>query len=550
MSRPTSIPSPADRARAREVEARLAELGFAPRARGFRLAGEAAGEPWSAARLAAALPGLGPVFAAFGRYLGSRADLLPVADCLVLAAIPDRGPAADLPEVTARIAAELGAPPLERFLAFEEAPFAVRLFHQAHRAWVAGGDAVVVRIAAPEMEEAIARDMPLLPLLARALPVGFPLAEAGEDFRHALSDETDFTLTAEALEEIAREPAEPGLSPDAAGRPEAPRVERRLTTSRVLTVAALAGTPVPDPAPDSPGEEAAAYDLAQRLVRFWLRQALLGRKLPLTADLARTGEGGLALLFGTFAGTHGGAQANLLEYLRAAATDDPEQVFACLVREVVPSPQATPAVPRGDLRKRLCQVVPLHHEELGAGGAGLAEHLLAHWRVLRQCGYRPELHLESFYRGLLWVTHAARRLAPVGDPLRDPLRDALEELQWAAGLSQLRRLADPRQLGEAFEGYLATLAVLPQQMEQAIALLGRPETPRPEGIGQRRRSDRSRGSGAAALALGLVMAGLALVVHRLTPLPGLPGAAIERAGALLFLTLGTLYLWRAGGRRS
>ena len=59
-------------------------------------------------------------------------------------------------------------------------------------------------------------------------------------------------------------------------------------------------------------EEAAAYDLAQGLVRFWLRQALLGRQLPLTADLARTGEGGLALLFGTFAGTHGGAQANLL----------------------------------------------------------------------------------------------------------------------------------------------------------------------------------------------------------------------------------------------
>jgi hypothetical protein len=206
-----------------------------------------------------------------------------------------------------------------------------------------------------------------------------------------------------------------------------------------------------------------------------------------------------------------------------------------------------PAVPRGDLRKQLCQVVPLHHEELGAGGAGLAEHLLAHWRVLRQCGYRPELHLESFYRGLLWVTHAARRLAPVGDPLRDPLRDALEELQWDAGWSQVRRLADPRQLGEAFEGYLATLAVLPQQMEQAIALLGRPETPRRE---RRRSAQGARDSGATSLALGLVMAGLALVVHRLTPLPGLPGGMIERAGALLFLALGTLYLWRAGGRRS
>src|SRR5262249_18615901 len=132
--------------------------------------------------------------------------------------------------------------------------------------------------------------------------------------------------------------------------------------------------------------------------------------------------------------------------------------------------------------------------------------------------------------------------------LRDPLREALEEVQWEAGWNQLQRLADPRQLAEAFEGYLSTLAVLPQQVEQAIGLLARPGAPAATAAlrpGRRRPRARSQG----ALALGLAMAGLALTVQRLTQLPGLPGETIEKTGALLFLALGALFLWSAGGRR-
>src|SRR5687768_18057973 len=47
------------------------------------------GEASFGLKLRLALSDLGPIFSSFGRYLATRVDLLPAADCLQLKAIPD-----------------------------------------------------------------------------------------------------------------------------------------------------------------------------------------------------------------------------------------------------------------------------------------------------------------------------------------------------------------------------------------------------------------------------------------------------------------------------
>ena len=535
MAKLRPVPAPETQRRAREVERRLAAYGFALSTHRFRPAGPPADADAAdaAVRLREALAGLGPVFAAFGRYLGSRADLLPIAHCLVLAGIPDAGEAAPSGAVAERIETELGAPLLELFASFEEEPFETRLLYQSHRAWLAAGEEVTVRVVPPGLEERLELDAGLLALLRPALP-GLPLDEAVAGFRQALADETDFILQAEALEVLGRNAAADFLA--------VPEVHRRLTSARVLTLRPLLGEPLEASASGRAGEgdEAAAYDLARRIHRFWLRQALTSRKLPVEARLVRLAGGRLGCAGGAFADVHGASQANLWDYLRATAAHDPERVFACLARELAAPPQGEV---RGDLRKRLRQVVPFREQALSASRESLIEHLMTHWRLIRECGYRPLPHLQDFYRGLFWAARTGWRLAPAEDPLRDPLRDALDDLEWRAGWSQFEQLADPQRMAQMFEGYFATLAVLPQQIEQALDGLARDGAAAPALGAPRRARRRSRNSAAAVTALGLAMAGTALVTARLATLPGGPGELAEKVGALIFLLLGALMLW-------
>jgi hypothetical protein len=205
---------------------------------------------------------------------------------------------------------------------------------------------------------------------------------------------------------------------------------------------------------------------------------------------------------------------------------------------------------RGDLRKRLRQVVPFGEDTRSASRDHLIEHLLTHWRLIRQCGYRPQPHLLDFYRGLFWAARTGWRLAPVRDPLRDPLRDAMDDLQWLDGWSQVRQFTDPRRMAEMAEGYLAALAVLPQQIEQVLDRLSRDGGFSSTRPAPRTRRQGRRNASTAVIALGLAMAGTALVTMRLATLPGGPGEMAEKTGALVFLLLGALMLWIAGNRRA
>src|SRR4051794_21908518 len=146
----------------RAVEEALARWGLLGRPRLLESPPVAA-EPFGR-RLRGALQELGPVFSAFGLYLASRVDLLAAADCLELSTLPDGAPPMPLAEFRERVGAELGRPADAALLSLEPEPMESRLLTQAHRARLADGRPVVLRLVRPEAVEAAGSDLDRLPL--------------------------------------------------------------------------------------------------------------------------------------------------------------------------------------------------------------------------------------------------------------------------------------------------------------------------------------------------------------------------------------------------
>jgi len=543
-------------------------------------------------RLRGALAELGPVFSVFGRYLAGRVDLLAAADCLELSALADAVPPLSFAAVCGSIAAELGRPAEEVFASLAPEPCESRLLIQAHRAELASGQPVLVRLARPDAAEAVERDLPRLALLAGAftrhgLPAGL-FDEALADFQLALRDGADLRATAEALGLLA-------LDAEGFGLLAPPTVRADLCTSRLLTVDDPGGAdlalPAIDPA-DAAGELDAIdaldaldagggslddarrrRELARLLCVAWLRQALEGRVFPM--DLEQAGARllpgrRLALLAGAFARPPTADRANLRGFLIAMAAREPDEACTQLLREMTrtrlpaDSPLAagrhaanrdqapagdwrqggrderSPEAAEDELRLLVRQIVPFRDGAWSADGASLAEHVFVCARHARACGFRPRRQLVAFYRGLAAVAAAARRLAP----REDVLRDALQEVRVLASYSQVREAMSPP-WSEQWGRYAMLMSELPRKLDELLTLAAAGAEPgsgrhhaRSAG-GPSRREERSHLLLAGAL---MVLAALALLLHHVVTAAAWTGGR-ERLAAGLFLTIGGALLW-------
>jgi aarF domain-containing kinase len=136
-----------------------------------------------------------------------------------------------------RLRDELGRPPEEVFEIFEREPFAAASLGQVHRARLASGEELAVKIQYPGIERSIEADFQVLERLLglAGWSVSHPeLTPVLEEVRKHLDEETDYVREADALEEMAR-----GLADDERFR--VPRVYRELSTRKVLTMERLDG---------------------------------------------------------------------------------------------------------------------------------------------------------------------------------------------------------------------------------------------------------------------------------------------------------------------
>ena len=578
--------SAADRAaERREVESCLARHGLlrrphplagaAPAAHAFRAAapGVEGGPPAEApvgARLRGALEELGPVFAAFGAYLGSRVDLLAAADCLELAAISERVPPLPVAAVRAAVTAELAwregrtgageAPqpaPAEPALAELEAePCESRLLVQGHRARLADGERVVLRLVRPGAAEAAEADLARLPLLAGACAdLGCRdgwLDEAIDGFRRSLRDDADLAATAGALELLA-------LDAESFGLLAVPEVRRDLCTPRLLVTGDPEGVDLARALAEARagGDAARRRDLARLVCVVWLHQALAGRIFPvgLPEAGARVVAGGrLALLAGGFARPPAADRANLRGFLIAMAAHEPDDACSYLLREMT---REGPESAAATLRLQLRQVVPFRDGAWSAAGTSLAEHVFVCARQARLCGFRPRPQLIAFYRGLAAAAGAARRLeardpdpgsprsggeprdpSPGRDGQADALLDALMEVRVLTGFAQVRDAVSPPWTDQ-WGRYAALMSQLPRRMDELLDLAS-DRGPRAAGDAAEPRARREESSHLVVAGALLVLGAMVLLLHHFVQSGVLAGWRETIAAAVLLAVGGTL----------
>ena len=213
---------------------------------------------------------LGPTFVKFGQMLSTRADILPKDVLDELVKLQDRVTPIPFSAVEEVVRQELGLTVDRAFESFDAEPLASASIGQVHRAVLAGGHGVVVKVQRPDAARLIRRDVDLLIQLAEILEnrvdLGFSPIETVQEFARSIGRELDYALEARNALRFA-------LNLKNNDRVVIPRIYRAYSTSRLLTMERIDGHSLNSPEVAAlPPEE--RRDLAEAIAECWLEQVL------------------------------------------------------------------------------------------------------------------------------------------------------------------------------------------------------------------------------------------------------------------------------------
>jgi predicted unusual protein kinase regulating ubiquinone biosynthesis (AarF/ABC1/UbiB family) len=216
----------------------------------------AVGRRRQAKRLRAALEDLGPTFCKLGQILSTRPDLLPPEFIEELATLQDNVPPLSEAQVVAMMEQELGVPWEDVFETVEPRPLAAGTIAQVHRASLATGQKVVIKIQRPDARELIEQDLALLEVFAEkaakrpSLKLVIDMEAVFQHLSDSLQRELDFRQEASNMQRIGEVLASfPRLA--------VPEVHHDLSTSRLLVMHDVGGGPIDTAAEGAPRREAA-----------------------------------------------------------------------------------------------------------------------------------------------------------------------------------------------------------------------------------------------------------------------------------------------------
>jgi predicted unusual protein kinase regulating ubiquinone biosynthesis (AarF/ABC1/UbiB family)/nucleotide-binding universal stress UspA family protein len=240
--------------RAARIAAVLGRYGLGS----LRAGGDAAAR---ARRFRAALEQLGPTFGKLGQILSTRPDLLPPELVDELATLQDRVTPLTEAEVVAVMEQELRVPWEDVFRSIEPVPMAAGTIAQVHRAVLAGGERVVVKVQRPTAEREILQDVGLLERVAARAgerPAFRELVDVPAIIDHlatSLRRELDFRNEAANIERMRGVLA-------SFDRLDVPHVYGELSSGRLLVMEEVQGVPIRE-APEVPERAAAARQLLE-----------------------------------------------------------------------------------------------------------------------------------------------------------------------------------------------------------------------------------------------------------------------------------------------
>jgi ubiquinone biosynthesis protein len=160
-------------------------------------------------RVRRALEELGPTFIKLGQVLSSRVDLFAPEWIAELGKLQDSAPPSPYDKVLRQFIEDLGAPPDQIFAAFDAEPIAAASIAQVHRARLADGSEVVVKIRKPDIKPVIEADLRLLTRVAEFAEAENPEwrnyhpVEVVRQFSLSLQRELNFSTECRNAEAIA-----------------------------------------------------------------------------------------------------------------------------------------------------------------------------------------------------------------------------------------------------------------------------------------------------------------------------------------------------------
>ncbi len=211
-----------DLARAHEIGTVLVRYGFSDLVRraGLGNALERAGRAlhWRAPealahmdtpeRIRRTLEELGPTFIKLGQVLATRVDLFPPDWIAEFGKLQDAAPAEPWTRIHAQLAEDLGADPEAVFAGLDPVPVAAASLAQVHRARLADGREVVLKVRRPGIRPQVEADLNLLARLAELIDSEAPdlrryrPREVVREFTLSLRRELDFAAECRNAERI------------------------------------------------------------------------------------------------------------------------------------------------------------------------------------------------------------------------------------------------------------------------------------------------------------------------------------------------------------
>jgi ubiquinone biosynthesis protein len=302
--------------------------------------GEALARHTREVRIRLALTELGPTFIKLGQVLSTRPDLVgfDLANELthLQAAVP-----ADPPEIVrATIASELGQPVEELFTEFDDVPIGCASIGQVHRARLASGDAVVVKVQRDKIEDVVRVDLDImsgLAQMAEGIPefVYYRPRATMAEFQRMLLRELDFGREERNMQQFAQDFANSDTV-------RIPRSYPELSTGRVLTMELLEGVKLTNA--ESLG--ATGFDLeelARRGANIYLKM-IFGNGFyhadPHPGNLVLMEDNVIGLLdFGMVGRIDGELQELMEEMFLAVTNQDAERLTTLITRVGAVPPQ-------------------------------------------------------------------------------------------------------------------------------------------------------------------------------------------------------------------
>ena len=402
-----------------------------------------------AQRFAADLESMGPTFVKLGQMLSTRADLLPEPYLQALRRLQDEVEPVPADDIRQLVESELGARIADVYEWFDDEPMAAASLAQVHRARLADGADVVVKVQRPGIAETVRNDLRVLEDLAKVADatteVGrrFGFAEFLDSFRTSFVAELDFRTEADNLHAFAD-------LLDGYEHVRVPRPVDRLVTRRVLTMSRVEGRKVTDLGPLAL-QEIDGAELADELTRAYIDQILVHGLVHADPHPGNVlyADGDIFLIdLGMVTRLGHRARAQLLDLTLAIAEQRADDVVDVLRRAGTPLADFDPHELEAHLAELLGRHADASMHRLDTGSV-----LLELSRACAIADLRPPAELAMVGKALLNLDEVTRRLDPdfvpnrtVEDHAATLLRHHVEED--ATGLRAARTALDVGRLVE------------------------------------------------------------------------------------------------------